>query len=65
MKSIFLSTLFALSSYGILNANAEKANVSEEITYESCVSIAARIANGNSRVFRVAYVACIEGRAYK
>lgn len=46
-----------------VNATENKMNdLLEKDTYESCVSVANKIANGDSKIFRAAYVGCINGR---
>ena len=61
MKSAFLSILFMCSVIPIVNANSSSMKA-DELSFESCVSIAGRISGGDPELFRVAYVACIEGR---
>ncbi|MBO0341906.1 MAG: hypothetical protein VX798_05595 [Bacteroidota bacterium] len=63
MKSLFFGILFTLSLISGVNANITT-GVEDTVIKEqkSCVSIAAGIANGDSKLFKAAYVGCIEGR---
>lgn len=64
MKSLFLGVLFTLSLVAGLNANVDKKDYQNELfkEQESCVSIAGKLAGGDSEKFAAAYNGCIYGR---
>jgi len=61
MKKIIGTLVFLLAFSTSMNVEA-KAATNDEITFESCVSIAADVSGGNPYYFQLAYNYCIYSR---